>query len=160
MIAANVVTRFLAAVAAAALVAAAPGIAAAQTDMQAEPPPPASAVPPGPPPSYARPAPGEQIRGSITAITGKYSLQVRDDRGFLDNIALHQGTIINPTGLTLAPGMQVTITGSNAGPVFAAQQIDAPYAIALIQAPVPYVGFGLGFGGWGWGPRYRAGFWW
>jgi hypothetical protein len=108
-------------------------------------------------PSYATPSGDEQIRGSIAAVTGKYTLQLRDERGFIDNVALHPGTIINPTGLKLMPGMPVTIVGHNAGGTFAANQIDAPYTTALVA---PAVGFDFGFGtGWGWGPRYRAGFW-
>jgi hypothetical protein len=118
-----------------------------------------------PPPTYAAPATGETISGSITAVTGKYTLQLRDSRGFIDNVTLHQGTIINPRGLMLAAGMQVTITGSNAGSAFAANQIDAPYTVAL----VPGYGFGygpgfgalgFGLGGWGWGARVRGGFLW
>jgi hypothetical protein len=116
-----------------------------------------------PPPTYAAPATGETISGSITAVTGKYTLQVRDSRGFIDNVTLHQGTIINPRGLTLAPGMQVTISGSNAGSAFAANQIDAPYTVALVPGYGYGPGFGalgFGFGGWGWGARVRGGFWW
>jgi len=133
------------------------GLADAQTaPMTVAPAPPA---PPAATPSYATPSGEEQIRGSITAVTGKYSLQVRDDRGFIDNVTLHQGTIINPTGLTLATGMPVTISGKNAGATFTANQIDAPYALALIGRPP--VGFAFGFdSGWGFGPRYRGGFWW
>jgi hypothetical protein len=115
-------------------------------------------------PSYATaPSGDQQIRGRITAITGKYSLLVRDSRGYIDQIALHQGTIINPTGLTLQPGMQVTISGFNAGSTFAANQIDTPYTVSLVAPAYPYYGaFGIGFGwgGWGgWGPGYYGGRW-
>jgi hypothetical protein len=130
----------------------------------AQPAPPMNAAPP---PSYAAPVAGgdEQITGHISAITGKYTLQVRDNRGYLDNVTLHQGTIINPTGLTLAPGMQVTISGINAGSSFAANEINTPYTVALVQPLYPgygygYGGFGFGWGGFGWGPRYRLGFGW
>jgi hypothetical protein len=117
------------------------------------------------PPTYATPIAGESISGHIAAITGKYTLQVRDSRGFIDNVTLHPGTIINPRGLTLAPGMQVTINGSNAGASFTANQIDAPYTVALVPGygygyGPGYGSIGLGFGGWGWGSRFRGGFFW
>ncbi|HEY6234712.1 MAG TPA: hypothetical protein VIW69_06410 [Candidatus Elarobacter sp.] len=43
-------------------------------------------------------------------------------------VALRPGTIIHPTGLRLAVGMDVTIVGYNAGRSFLADEIDAPYA--------------------------------
>src|SRR6201996_3796357 len=79
-------------------------------------------------PSYANPAiaGSETIHGTIASVNGKYNISVRDDRGFIDNVTLHDGTIINPTGLTLAPGQQVTIAGTNAGRTFIANEIDTP----------------------------------
>ena len=62
-------------------------------------------------------------------------MYVRDVRGYVDNVTLHQGTIINPTGLTLAPGMVVSILGYNAGPFFAANEVDTPYTYTY---GVPY----------------------
>jgi hypothetical protein len=102
-------------------------------------------------PSYARPAANgeETIRGSVYAIDGKYGLRVRDERGFIDNVELHQGTIINPTGLTLRPGMPVTIAGFNRGHVFAANEIDTPFAsYGFVPGGYPYppVSIGIGFG--------------
>jgi invasion protein IalB len=135
-------------------------VAGAQTsETQPAPAPPTFAAPA---PSYATPVTGEHISGVIAAVTGKYTLQVRDSRGFLDNIELHQGTIINPRGLTLAAGMQVTISGTNAGSAFSANQIDAPYTIAVVPAYGPAYGLGFGFGGpgWGWGSGFRSSFWW
>ncbi|HVA37868.1 MAG TPA: hypothetical protein VNJ51_09675 [Candidatus Dormibacteraeota bacterium] len=93
------------------------------------------------PPSYAQPgvpsyaSQDEQIHGRIISFDGGYHLQVRDDRGYVDNVELHQGTVINPTGLTLAPGMVVSINGYNAGPYFAANEIDTPY---VFYGAVPY----------------------
>jgi opacity protein-like surface antigen len=79
-------------------------------------------------PSYAQPVNQDhQIRGRVTAFDGHYGLTVRDDRGYIDNIRLHQGTVINPTGLTLAAGMVVSVVGYNAGSYFAANVIDTPY---------------------------------
>ena len=114
-------------------------------------------------PSYAH-HDNEKITGTVTSFDGRYSLQVRDDRGFIDNVQLHQGTIINPTGLTLAPGMQVTIYGQPQGRHFAAVEIDTPYhyvsAVPVYPYPYPYPypysywharwrGPGFGFGvGW------------
>jgi hypothetical protein len=82
-------------------------------------------------PSYGRPATStgeETIHGRIEAIEGPFAIVVRDDRGFLDSVALRQGTIINPRGLRLAVGMTVTIVGFNAGSSFSAVEIDAPYS--------------------------------
>src|SRR5471030_605870 len=76
-----------------------------------------------------------QIHGRILSFDGGYNVQVRDEKGYVDNVQLHQGTIINPTGLTLAPGMVVSILGYNAGPVFAANEIDTPYTYS---AGLPY----------------------
>jgi hypothetical protein len=151
-----------AALGAAVLTLAASGIAAAQPALSVAPPAATQPAAVSAPPSYATPTTEEQISGSVTAVTGKYTLQIRDTRGFLDNVTLHPGTVINPTGLKLEPGMQVAITGVNAGSSFTANQIDAPYAIALMGRPGydAGVGFGFGFGGWGWGPGYRAGFLW
>lgn len=80
-------------------------------------------------PSYGQPAPtgDETIHGRIESIEGPYAIVVLDDRGFLDNVSLHAGTIINPRGLRLAPGMTVTIVGVNAGASLSAIEIDAPY---------------------------------
>ncbi len=90
-------------------------------------------------PSYAQTedqAPGDQqLRGRVTNFDGGYNLTVRDERGYIDNVALHPGTIINPTGLTLAPGMTVSILGYNEGDAFAANEIDTPYDYS---SGVPY----------------------
>jgi hypothetical protein len=125
------------------------------------------------PPSYARPGtvPGDEaIHGRIAAVDGAYNLQVNDDRGFVDNVQLQQGTIINPTGIRLTSGMRVTIHGVNRGSVFAANEIDTPYqsyGVAYGYPAYPYpvypypaygypccyaygptfgIGFGFGFG--------------
>jgi hypothetical protein len=87
-------------------------------------------------PSYG--APGETISGRIVSFDGQYSLQVRDDRGFIDNVQLQPGTVINPTGLRLAAGMAVTIHGVNRGNVFGANEIDTPYQSYGAAYPYPY----------------------
>ena len=105
-------------------------------------------------PSYAsgaQPADGEEnIHGRVASFDGAYTMTVRDERGFIDNIQLHQGTIINPTGITLQPGMSVTIYGVNRGSLLAANEIDTPYrqygAIPYYYPYDPRVSIGIGIG--------------
>jgi hypothetical protein len=107
-------------------------------------------------PSYARPAvvsTDETIHGRIRSVDGAFDISVDDDRGFIDSVQLHQGTIINPTGLTLSPGMSVTILGVNVGAMFEANEIDTPYSYAgPLPTPVYYgsgywcPGFSYGYG--------------
>jgi len=103
-------------------------------------------------PSYAL-NPATTITGTVASVNGKYAISVRDDRGFIDNVSLHDGTIINPTGLTLAPGEQVTIEGSPAGGTFVADEINTPYSSyaaypypGYAARPYPAVSLGIGFG--------------
>jgi hypothetical protein len=80
-------------------------------------------------PTYAVPAnadASETVSGHITWFDGRFDLQIRDDRGFVDNVQLRQGTVIDPTGLTLRTGMPVEIRGRNRGFVLIAEQIDSP----------------------------------
>jgi hypothetical protein len=123
-------------------------------------------------PTYAQPpAPSSadiQIRGRISSFDGMYALSVRDEKGYIDNVQLHQGTIINPTGLTLEPGMIVSILGYNAGNYVDANEIDTPYTY---YSGVPWyaghpwnyygpsVSFGFFFGGgatWWHGGYFRG----
>jgi hypothetical protein len=111
-------------------------------------------------PSYARPtysSDEETVAGRISSFDGGYQLEVRDDRGFLDHVVLHQGTIINPTGIRLQPGMSVTIYGVNRGSMLAADEIDTPYQLYGFVPVYPYephVSVGIGFGSrWGRGWR-------
>jgi hypothetical protein len=69
----------------------------------------------------------EVIHGTIASLEGQYTIYVHDQRGFVDTVRLHDGTIINPTGLTLAPGQSVEIHGRTDGHVFDANEIDTPY---------------------------------
>jgi hypothetical protein len=104
----------------------------------------------------------QQIQGRVTAFDGHYALRVQQPNGEVDAIELHQGTIINPTGLTLAPGMEVTVVGEPQGNVFGANEIDTPYQYTYANpyyGPYwgPYLGypsvaFGFGFGE---GRRFR-----
>ena len=121
--------------------------------------------PPTDTPSYSRPAAASQdemIRGRVLSFDGNYDLQVADERGFTDRVQLHQGTIINPTGLRLAPGMSVEIHGVNRGSMFAANQIDTPYnsygdaygPYAYPYGAYPYPVYGYPY----YGPRFSVGF--
>jgi hypothetical protein len=126
------------------------------------------------PPSYAEAAPAssdgeENVHGRIVSFNGSYDLQVRDNRGYVDDVEMHPGTIINPTGLTLQPGMVVSILGYNAGSYLAANELDTPYTY---DQGVPYwdghpwsyygpsVSLGLFFGSLGWwhGSELRTGY--
>lgn len=110
--------------------------------------------------------PGEsQLHGRITAFNGRYDVHVQTRSGEIDDVTLHQGTIINPTGLTLRPGMRVTILGNRDGGSFDANEIDTPYHVAL--APIPAYGplayepgyFDPGFARFGFdNPLYTGGF--
>jgi hypothetical protein len=100
-------------------------------------------------PSYA--VRQESIKGIVRSYDGRYNLYVRDRHGYLDHVLLHQGTIINPTGLRLEAGMRVTVYGHPEGDVFAAQEIDTPYRFI---PPIDYYPFGYGPWWphpWGWG---------
>jgi hypothetical protein len=140
-------------------------------------------------PSYAV---GSQqtITGTITSFNGQYSLLVQDDKGYGDNVQLHDGTVINPTGIRLQPGMKVTIYGYPNGSVFQAYRIDTqypanygynggyggypyggygypyggygyPYGGYPYGYGYPYGGFGFGYPGYGWSPFWGIGIgWW
>jgi hypothetical protein len=101
-----------------------------------------------PAPSYASRG-GETVNGTIASIDGKYNITVRDNRGYVDNVTLHDGTIINPTGLRLSPGQSVTIAGVASGHTFIANEIDTPYStygVPYAYYPYyPYPAFGVGF---------------
>jgi hypothetical protein len=103
----------------------------------------------------------ETITGEIASVDGPFDIQVADSRGFGDNVQLHQGTVINPTGLTLAAGMQVTIQGYADGGVFQANEIDTPYQQYAGEAPPPvYYGAGYWYPGfaYGYGPAFSLAF--
>jgi hypothetical protein len=111
-----------------------------------------AAVPsPGPTlPPYA--TQDEQIHGRIISFDGQYHLQVRDDHGYIDNVELHPGTIINPTGLKLEPGMVVSINGYTKGKYVEANEIDTPY---MLYGGVPYF---QGHPWWYYGPSVSLSF--
>jgi hypothetical protein len=142
----HIVKAALATAAAAASIAVAAAPTAAQTS--------------GGVPGYAIGA-ERKIEGRITSIPGKYTIDVRDDHGYVDNVSLHPGTIINPTGITLQIGFHVTIYGEPKGSTFVANEIDTPYhyvPVAVAPAPYwapypyygPWVGFRFGYAPWWW----------
>ena len=100
------------------------GAAIAQT---APPPPPVAGAPAPPPPVTGAPAPpppppvaGAPARpprggpgplgGTITAAR-PYHVTIRTRAGRSVELTLHNGTIINPRGTTLSPGMRVAVRG-------------------------------------------------
>ncbi len=115
-------------------------------------------------PSYAT-AGDATIQGVVRSIDGRYNITVRDVNGYIDRVALHDGTIINPTGLTLAPGQTVTILGRPNGSTFDANEIDTPYVAygyGYPAYPYPYAPYGfyphvaLGFGFYGGGFAFHG----
>ncbi len=80
-------------------------------------------------PLLASAEPQSRIVGTVTDFHGKYGLVVRDQRGALAEVTLHQGTIIKPTGLRLERGMKVIIIGQASPETFAAGRIDAPLEV-------------------------------
>ena len=107
-------------------------------------------------PSYAGGAQDQQIQGTISAINGTWNITVADASGYNDSVELHQGTIINPTGLTLEPGMNVTIDGYADGSNFDAMEIDTPYQYEGPPPAAVYYGPGDWYPGYayGWGPSF------
>jgi len=107
-------------------------------------------------PDYARPDTEEVLRGRIRDIHDPYHLALHDRNGDIDEIQLHHGTIITPRGLTLEPGMRVTIRGYDAGEFFEANEIDTPYRYDASAPPPVYYGAGWWYPGYayGYGPAY------
>lgn len=99
----------------------------------------------------------ETIRGTISGFDGKYVLRVHDVRGYMDHVTMHDGTIINPTGLTLSEGMSVTVLGRTNGRTFDAAEIDTPYhyeqrVFTPVYITPAYGGAYYGYPGYGGSP--------
>jgi len=104
---------------------------------------------------------GETIHGTITSLSSAGDLYVRDDRGFVDHVALHQGTVIEPTGFELGSGDVVTISGQNGGSVLRADEIDAVVSSDVAPsdyAPAVDVDQGYVAGGYPYGDYYPYGY--
>jgi hypothetical protein len=103
-------------------------------------------------PSYANKG-GKSIKGRITGFDGKWIVFVRDKRGYIDNVTLHPGTIINPTGIQLQAGYPVTVYGFPRRGTFVANEIDTPFHYANIAyAPFAYAPVYPAY--WGWQPFF------
>jgi hypothetical protein len=138
-------------------------------------------------PSYSNPAAQsaeDTVHGRIESYDGGSNLQLRDDRGFVDNVLLTPSTTVGPAGSRLQVGVSVTIVGLNRGPVLAADRIDVvaqtysgapalsyadpypyPYPVPVPYPvyPYPYPVYGYPYGpafsiGIGIGPFYGRGF--
>jgi hypothetical protein len=110
-------------------------------------------------PSYGTPAARQEvIRGTVTGFDGAYLVYMRDERGYNDSVTMHQGTVINPTGIRLVEGMRVSIWGYANGPTFDAYQIEVagggPYYAGYYGYPNYGSGYGYGYGGYGYGYGY------
>jgi hypothetical protein len=140
----------LGAICAAALVLSLPGVAAAQ---------PVPSYGTQPPPAYATPVGHqESIKGTLTGFDGQYVVYMRDARGYNDHVTLHQGTVINPTGIKLVEGMQVQVWGYSNGPTFQADTVEVNgtgyYGGGNYYPNYGYGGYGYGdsgYGGYGYG---------
>jgi hypothetical protein len=81
---------------------------------------------------YSQPTPPygnqETIKGTLSGFDGQWIVYMRDDRGYTDHVTLHQGTIINPTGIKLLEGMKVTMYGYANGSTFEANRVDVAYS--------------------------------
>ncbi len=90
-------------------------------------------------PSYARPAQSESVHGVIDGFIGKNRLTLRDEHGYLDDVTMHHGFVIRPSGVQLAIGMEVTIRGHASGKTFDADEIDVADRYVTEQQESPYV---------------------
>ena len=114
--------------------------------------------PPAPPYGHQ-----DKITGTVSGFDGQWIVYMHDDRGYTDHISLHQGTIINPTGIKLLEGMKITIYGYANGSTFDANRVDVAYSpyspyYGSNGNPVPPNGGygygdagGYGSGGYGYG---------
>ncbi len=92
-------------------------------------------------PSFGQPLGNQTLDGVVVRyVHGTYELGLRDDRGFLDNVHLHDKTIIFPIGITLQLGMRVRILGFNQGNAFTANEVDVPVEgpVSEVQEPAWY----------------------
>ena len=89
-------------------------------------------------PSFGQPLGNQTLEGVVVRfVPGTYELGLRDDNGFLDNVWLHDKTIIFPIGITLQLGMRVRILGFNRGSAFTANEIDGPVKRPVAEGLAP-----------------------
>jgi hypothetical protein len=72
----------------------------------------------------AQPFADEHLRGTVESFDGQEQLMLRDERGFLDDVAIGHDTRITPRGTRLVPGMRIAITGYNGGKWFDAVSVQ------------------------------------
>jgi hypothetical protein len=102
-------------------------------------------------------ASGDELQGRILGFDGKYTVYLVDKQGKDETVSLHRGTVINPTGIRLEKGFNVTIYGHPDGEAFAAEVINTPYHYVpqVVYEPLyPDFGFGPFYPGFGFGPFY------
>jgi hypothetical protein len=103
------------------------GSLSALATAQPAPPPPPAVGAPAPPPNGSVPAPpgtprvmaprpparlsGPPPLGGIVVAARPYHVQIRTRDGRYVNLDLRNGTVINPIGTTLTPGMRVAVRG-------------------------------------------------
>ena len=117
-------------------------------------------------PTYAQPPPApaygrQNASGTVSGFDGQWVVYMHDDKGYTDHVTLHQGTIINPTGIKLLEGMRVTIYGNADGPTFQANRVDvaySPYSPYYGSDGNPAYGYGDGGYGYGWLRLWRLGY--
>jgi hypothetical protein len=115
-----------------------------------------------PPPPYGH---QETVKGTVSGFDGQWIVYMKDDRGYTDHVTLHQGTIINPTGIKLLQGMKITIYGYANGSTFEANRVDvayspySPYYGGNGEPAYGYgdSGYGYGDNGYGYGGGYGSG---
>lgn len=113
-----------------------------------------------PAPSYGTPVANQQtIKGTLTGFDGSYVVYLHDDRGYSDHVTMHQGTVINPTGIKLTEGMRVAIYGYGNGPTFDAYRVDVAGSSYYGDNGGYYAnGYGYGGGGYYGNPYYGGGY--
>lgn len=76
----------------------------------------------------------ETIHGTIVSFDAG-NLQLHDDRGYIDKVLVDGDTVVQPSGEHLQAGMRVAIVGFNAGPFFAAREVDAQPSYSIAEPP-------------------------
>jgi len=82
------------------------------------------APPPAPPPP---PPPREAVQPALVGVivfARPTTIQIRTPEGRFVTLHLRQGTVINPTGIQLAPGMRIAVAGDPTASVLDARNID------------------------------------
>lgn len=106
-------------------------------------------------PSLARaigPTSVDHLHGTVSSFDGRYDLHLLDRNGVSTDVRLHPGTVIRPRGLTLSPGMRVSVAGGfeAEGRAVDAKEIDAKAyrteRVVVAPAYSPFLGASYGMG--------------